>query len=173
MHCSLIAAISADGFIARTALERSFDWTSEADKAFYVSQIKSADAIIMSLKTFSTFSRYPKGSRWILYTNQPENFVNPAPGVISAEATKETPLAVMARLEQEGVQKIMVAGGSSVYTQFLQAGVVDTVYLTLEPVFFGTGVGLFNQSLGTTLVSLVKTTQLSEQTLLLEYAVVK
>ena len=52
MEVFIIAAITADGFIARSENDRSFDWTSPEDKQFYLRQIKRADAIIMGSPTY-------------------------------------------------------------------------------------------------------------------------
>jgi len=172
MHVFLIAAITADGYIGRDANDRSFDWTSQEDKQFYVKSIKRAKAVVMGLRTFKTFTRYPKGNRYILYTNRPEEFINPKPEVIEAMATKEDPKVIIEQLEAEGFSEVAIAGGASIYTLFLKAGVIDTLYLTVEPILFGKGVPLFTEEVSVDL-ELKNCTQLSPQTLLVEYKVKK
>ena len=54
----------------------------------------------------------------------------------------------------------------------MQASLIDTLYLTMEPVVFGEGIKLFNGSIDPKL-SLKSVTNLSEQTVLLEYLVQK
>lgn len=144
---TLIAAQTVDGFIGRTNRESSFDWTSPEDKQFYISVIKQADVIIMGRATFGTFSRYPRGAHFVIMTREPEAFSNPRPAVITAEASDEVPARLIERLRQAGKQKIVIAGGSSIYGQFLAAGVVDRLLLTIEPLLFGQGVKLVDQSL--------------------------
>ncbi|MBU1014895.1 dihydrofolate reductase family protein, partial [Patescibacteria group bacterium] len=61
-------------------------------------------------------------------------------------------------------------GGSSVYTQFLQARVVDTLYLTYEPVLLGKGIKLLNEGMELRL-KLVSQQKLGEGRMLLEYNV--
>ena len=168
MNCFLIAALTADGFIGRNTDDRSFNWTSEEDKSFYVDLIKSADVIVMGSKTFQTFRKHPKGSRWEVYTRSPQKFVNKKPDIIQASGTNEKPKELIDRLEKEGVNTVVIAGGSSIYTMFMRAGVVDKLYLTVEPILFGDGVKLFNESLDINL-KLESVKQLSSQTLLLEY----
>ena len=168
MNCFLIVALTADGFIGRKSDDRSFNWTSKEDKVFYVDLIKSADVIVMGSKTFQTFKKHPKGSRWEVYTRSPQKFVNEKPKIIQASGTNEKPKELINRLEKEGVNNVVIAGGSSIYTMFMQAGVVDKLYLTVEPVLFGDGVKLFNESLDINL-KLESVKQLSSQTLLLEY----
>ena len=55
---------------------------------------------------------------------------------------------------------------------FITAGVVDKLYLSVEPVLFGQGMTLFNKELDIKL-ELVDTKKLGEQTVLLEYNVLK
>jgi len=124
----------------------------------------------MGSKTFETFRKHPRDSRWEIYTRSPQEFVNHKPDIIQACGTDEKPKELIERLEKEGVQSIAVCGGASIYTMFMKAGVVDRLYLTVESVLFGDGVKLFNQSFDKKL-SLVKTQNLSPQTLLLEYSV--
>ncbi|HEX7018195.1 MAG TPA: dihydrofolate reductase family protein [Patescibacteria group bacterium] len=170
MEVYLLAAQTIDGFIARHKDDRSFDWTSPEDKQFYVSKIKEADAIVIGRTTFETFSRHPKNSRWILYTSQPEKFTNPKPEVIQAEATDEDPRALIERLRKEGCQKVAISGGSSIYALFMEAGVIDTLYLTIEPVLFGEGIKLFSQPLPNSTLQLKKVHPLGEHTIVLEYS---
>lgn len=169
----LLAAVTADGFIARSANDRSFDWTSWEDKKFYVEQIKTVDAIIMGRKSFETFSKYPKNSRWVLYTSKPETFVNPKPTVIKAEATDEDPRQLIERLTNEGCQRIAICGGASIYTIFMNAGLVDTLFLTVEPVLFGSGVSLFSQKIKDKYahLSIRRIHNLSDQTKVFEYLI--
>jgi len=170
MIISLIAAVTVDGCIGRTSTDRSFEWTSAEDKQFYIDSIKRAKVIIMGLRTFQTFTRYPKGLKFVLYTSKPEEFENPKPHLIETWATKADPHQVIDHLEKEGHQEVIICGGASIYTLFLQAELVDRLYLTVEPVLFGKGVPLFSGELNTKL-QLIASRNLSAQTLLLEYAV--
>lgn len=172
MQITLIAAVTADGFIGQTKTSSSFDWTSAADKQFYVAQLKAADAIVMGRTTFNTFSRHPKNSSWYIYTSKPAEFVNVKPEVMHAEGTNESPAELIARLRALGKQNILIAGGSSIYQQFMAAGVVDRVLLTVEPVLFGSGVRLFDQAFEPMKqLQLTKVQQLSSETVVLEYLV--
>lgn len=172
MHISLIAAITIDGFIGRSADDRSFDWTSTEDKKHYIQHIKESDCLVMGRTTFETVQRYPQDSRWVIYTSSPDAFENPAPERIQLEATAEDPAALIERLESEGVEQLTICGGSSIYTQFLRADLVDRMYLTVEPVVFGDGISLFSDALPKELQqvwSLSKQRLLNEDSILLVY----
>jgi dihydrofolate reductase len=55
---------------------------------------------------------------------------------------------------------------------FMDAGVVDKLYLTVEPIIFGDGIHLFNKALDKKL-ELQEIIKLNSQTILLDYNVVK
>jgi dihydrofolate reductase len=150
------------------ATDRSFDWTSPEDKQFYVDTIKRTRAVVMGLRTFQTFTRYPKGLKFVLYTSKPEDFVNPKPHLIETWATKEDPKTVIETLAREGYEEVAICGGASIYTMFLKAGLVDQLDLTIEPVMFGRGVPLLSEEVNVQL-ELAEAKNLSAQTLLHTY----
>lgn len=170
MEIFLIAATTADGYIGRHSTDKSTNWTSTEDKQFYVSLIKTADVIVMGSTSFDTFDRYPKNSNWVIYDFHPENRTNPAPDRIRFQATKTDPKELVQSFKQQGYQKVAICGGKSIYTMFLTAGLIDKLYLTVEPVIFGDGIPLFDKPAETKL-NLEKVHTLSEQTIVLEYKV--
>lgn len=162
--------MSVDGFIAQETDQSSFHWTSVEDKQFYIQTIKELKTVVMGSTSFKTFTRYPKGLRFIIYTSKPDEFVNPKPEVISAEGTNEDPKALVERLEKEGVEEVCIAGGASIYAQFMNANVVDRLLLTVEPIVFGDGVKIFNQKMEKQL-KLEKIHHIADQTKVMEYSV--
>ena len=58
-------------------------------------------------------------------------------GGVAAITVAEGISAVLADLAQRGVRRLMVEGGSSVQTEFLQAGLVDELHLAVAPFFVG------------------------------------
>lgn len=164
MKTVLVAAITADGFIGRTS-DHLADWTGKADKKLFVAVTKQAGAMVMGSKTFATIGRALPGRRTIIYTSHPERIT--AEGV---ETTSETPRELVARLGREGAPGLAIAGGASVYRQFMEAGVVDELYLTVAPLVFGSGVPLFSGELDIKL-ELLESTKLDENTVLLHYKV--
>ena len=164
MKVSLIAALTADGLIGRTA-DHLADWTGPEDKKLFVRVTKEAGAMVFGSKTFATFGRALPGRRNIVLTSKPKQIT-----ATDVETTAETPQALVQRLAKEGVNGLAVCGGASIYTQFMQARVVDEIYLTISPVLFGTGVPLFTADLDVRL-SLLEAKNLNAHTILLHYAV--
>ncbi len=166
MIVALIAAVSANGKISQYEGQTSLDWTSKEDLKFFVSKTKELGVVVMGRKTFDTIGKPLKDRRVIVLSSQPAR-----EAMDGVEFTSEAPEALVARLEKEGVEGVALAGGSSVYGQFLAAGLVHELYLTVEPVLFGAGVPLAS-GFDRVDLELIDTTPIGDQALLLHYRVV-
>lgn len=166
MKTFIIAAITADGFIGRDS-GHTADWTGDEDKKVFVRLTKEAGTMIMGSRTFATIGRALPGRRTIVYTSKPE-----AIHAENIETTNEDPTVLLSRLEQEGTHAVAICGGASIYNLFMQAGVVDELYLTVSPLLFGQGLPLFTESLNSPL-QLLDSTPLADGAVLLHYATVK
>lgn len=164
MKVFIIAAMTADGFIGRDATHLA-DWTSKEDKQLFVRLTKEAGVIVMGSSTFATIGRALPGRRMIVYTTKPD--LIDAEGV---EVTDKPPEKLIAQLEKEGAGGVAVCGGASIYDLFVRSGIINELYLTVEPKLFGVGVPLFANQLDTDL-SLLETEKLNEHTVLLHYRV--
>jgi dihydrofolate reductase len=169
MKIFIIAATSADGFIAKDSTHSAF-WTSKEDKARFVKLTKEAGVVVMSSVTFATLPRPLKERRNIVYTRTPEKFAGD-PKYEGVELTSENPADLINRLTAEGIQSVAICGGSQIYTLFMKTGLVDTIYLTIEPILFGKGITLFNEDIQRQL-QLVAAEGTASGSLLLEYKVV-
>ncbi len=149
----IVAAQTIDGFIARNKTEFT-NWTSKEDKRRLVSLTKEAGVMVMGATTFRTFPKPLKGRHHVIYSRterfedswkswDPQNMHQP-----DTEGTVETttlpPRELIAQLAERGYTKIAICGGESIYTAFLEAGIVTHMYLTIEPIQFGNGIQLFS-----------------------------
>lgn len=166
MKTFIIAAQTLDGFIARKSADNSFDWTSKEDKDFFISKTKEAGVVVMGRNTFETIGKPLAGRRTIVMSRSEKVEVD------GVESTDEAPEGLCARLEKEGVNEVAIAGGASIYTAFLKAGLVDKIFLTIESHVFGDGIKLFNE-IHDKKLELISNTKLGENTLLLEYSIIK
>lgn len=170
MHVFLIAALTADGFIGRSDDHKSTRWTSKEDAAFFQEKTKKAGVVIMGRKTYETIGKPLPGRLNVVYSRQNSALDNSDSGENkNLQCTQESPEELLARLEDEGHSEVAICGGASIYTLFLENGLVDTLYLTIEPVLFGDGVKLFNKQLNKKL-QLENQLKLSSQTIVLEYS---
>lgn len=144
MKVILIATITADGFIAQTS-DHLANWSSKADKALFVRVTKELGTMVMGARTFATIGRALPGRHTIVLTHHPELIT-----VDQIEATSETAGNLVARLTDAGTPGLAVCGGAEVYTQFMEAGLVDEAYLVTEPLSFGQGITLFSRPIAAT-----------------------
>ena len=163
MKTFLIAALSADGFIAKNSSHLS-DWTSKEDKQFFVEMTKKAGVIVMGQNTYETIGKPLPDRLNVVYSRNKE--------YEGVEVTKREAKELLHDLEKRGYQEVAIVGGAAIYTMFMKAGAVDKLYLSIEPILFGKGMTLFNEELDAKL-ELKNVSKLGEQTVLLEYNVVK
>lgn len=163
----IIASVTADGFIARDGSQSSLDWTSREDTQAFVRLTKEAGIMVMGSATFATIGRALPGRKTVVYTRHPEKLA----GITDVEATDEAPAALVRRLAEAGYGRLAVCGGATIYRQFLDAGVVDEIYLTIEPVLFGAGVPLLD-GMADTRLALVGHHLLNDDTLQVHYKVI-
>ena len=159
----IIAAVSADGFIAKDTQHSPMYWSSKADKKRFVELTKRAGVVVMGSSTYKTIGQPLKERVNIVYSKN-----HSFEGI---EVTQKSPIELITDLETRGFKEVAICGGSQIYTMFMKAGVVDTLYLTVEPILFGKGITIFNDDLHYKLV--LQNSQVSESTgtLLAEYKV--
>lgn len=159
----IIAALTADGYIAKHE-NHPVSWTSKDDKKIFVSLTKRAGVVIMGSRTYETIGHPLKDRKMIVYTRD-----KTYEGV---ETTQEDPEKLLEKLEKEGFEEVAICGGASIYTLFMNRGLIHKLYLTIEGILFGKGLNLFNEELDFKL-SLVSSKQIGDNTVLLEYNIEK
>lgn len=162
MTVFIIAALTADGFIGRDSSHLA-DWTSKEDKRFFVEMTKKAGVVVMGSNTYETIGKPLPGRLNIVYSRE-----KTYEGV---ETTQKPPLELLEGLQKQGYRKVAICGGATIYNMFMEAGVVNKLYLTIEPVLFGSGIRLFQKEFEKKL-ELVSVGKLGEQGVLLEYNVI-
>lgn len=164
MKVTLIAALSADGYIAKSA-DHPADWTSKQDKRLFMELTKRARVIIFGRNTYETIGKALPGRLNIIYTSR----ALPNPDI---ETTNEAPDKLLKRLQKQGYDEVAVCGGRAIYDLFLKENLIDELFLTIEPVLFGNGINLSSSPSGTAL-SLIECKKLNDNTLNLHYKVIK
>ncbi len=167
----LIAAQSIDGFIAR-ADRPGTDFCSDADANFLRTALKDFDSLIMGRKTYDTLRERILNSdtrRYLrkIVTRDPANYsADTRPELV--EFTSASPADTLAELAKRGRKKTALLGGGEIYTQYLAAGLVDELWLSVEPLLFGAGTPLINKDCQQKL-ELLSSAPLGDNTILLKY----
>jgi len=141
-QCSVFIAASLDGFIARP--DGAIDWLGPmarpGEDYGYQRFFDSIDAIVFGRKTYETalgFDAWPyAGKRCVVLTHRPLEARH-------GEERHEGVLDVLVdRLGAEGVRRAYIDGGE-VIRQFLAAGLIDDLTISIVPVLLGEGLPLF------------------------------
>jgi dihydrofolate reductase len=164
MNCFIIAAISADGFIAQSEKLVSLQWTSKEDKKRFIELTKHAGVVVMGSTTFLTLPKPLKDRINIVYSRDINKKIE------GAEVTQDAPIELLKKLEARGFGEVAICGGSHIYSLFIKAKAVNKLYLTVEPILFGNGIRLFNEE-NVAKLKLLNMEKTETGTLLLEYEV--
>ena len=162
----LLMAQTLDGKIAKDS-DHFPDWTGKADKRLFVEITKAAGALIMGSKTFDTLGKPLPGRKNIVMTRNPRRISS----WDNLVYTNLTPQALLAELESEGYREVVLAGGTRINSIFLRAGLIDELIVTITPMIFGSGIGLFEEGIEVDLV-LEEFRPLDEARVCLHYRVV-
>jgi len=175
MRTVLIAAQSVDGFITRHD-EPGVAFTSPEDKAYFRTVLAGFEAGIFGGETYrvsrQAIQANPAGLRLrIVLTRTPGRYAADAvPG--SLEFTHSAPADLVAGLHARGFQHCALLGGSQAHSLFLESGLVDEVWLTVEPRLFGGGTPLLARRADIRL-ELHAVEKLAPHTLVLKYRVLR
>lgn len=142
MNCFIISCLTADGYIGKNS-SHAAHWTSKEDKKRFIEITKRAGVMVMGLNTWLTFGGKPLKDRLhIVYSPTPlDNLPD------KVEYTNKSPKDLLIELEGRGFKEVAICGGSQIYTMFMKSGLVNKLYLTIEPILFGDGVRLFKEDL--------------------------
>jgi dihydrofolate reductase len=173
VHITIADVISLNGKITKGDNPNIHEWSSAEDWQHFVQLRDQHDAVIIDRHTYETVRPPAELDRLrIVFTSTPERFSGAAvPGQL--EFVNVSPSELAERLAQEGHQKVLIAGGARLCSDFLAAGLVDDVY-SFEPVLFGTGKSMLSETDLNISLQLQSVEQLNERgTLLARYSVIK
>ena len=176
MKIIMVVVTSINGKITRADESDFYKWTSKEDEDYFFDLLKKNKVVLMGSNSFNAVKEKikPDPDRLrIILTSQPEKYNNfKVAGEI--EFWSNTPIQTVKKLERLGYKKIILTGGGAVNSSFLKDGLVDEVWITIEPKLFGSGkpvTGPNNFDIDLKLKELV---QLNKKgTLLLKYLVIK
>lgn len=143
MKIILVAAMSQDGYIAD--MNGSVKaWTSVEDQAFFEDIMSKHSLMVMGSRTFDASPKKPiEGARRVVLTRQPEKY---ASLTVSGQLEFRTMSPTEFVSEHNDYETCLLLGGGLVYEAFLDAGFVDEIYLTREPVKLKAGTPLLAQT---------------------------
>lgn len=172
MRVILDSVITANGMIARA--DNTKDWSSKEDWAEFITIAKKAETIIIGKRTYDV-ARRTTGLldvvklRVVLTHHTDQQPTEPETIFMNA-----SPAAILQFIESKGYRTALVSGGRHINSLFIKAGLVDELYLTVEPLILGRGIPLFaDGDFDSRLKLLEVKTLTNHQTVQLHYKVIK
>lgn len=146
MEITLVMVCSVDGIIARDTEDSPFLWNSKEDKQHFVKVTKEIGAVLMGSATYlaSGLKTYKDRIGFVATSNPDKLSLGE-----NMYSVKGTPEEIVNVISAKGIEKLALIGGSNLNAQFLKAGLVNKICLTVEPIIFGEGIRLANLPLET------------------------
>ncbi|MCW7754483.1 dihydrofolate reductase family protein [Desulfobotulus sp. H1] len=162
----LVMARTLDGRTARGPGD-PLGWTERADKVHFADFTRRVGVVIMGAKTFDAMGAPLPGRKNIVFTRSPEKRAGNSPNLVFTSGPVEK---VLANLADQGYREAALIGGSELNAVFARKGCIDEMMVTVSPLFFGEGPGLFAETVSMDL-QLAGVKLLGENSLLLHYRV--
>ena len=139
MRIILVFVSTLDGKITKWGDPKVSSWTSEEDKKYFRKTWNEAPVIIMGSNTFRAEKLGSDGDHPIVVMTRHPSAYKDKEERGRLEFSDESPSGLAARFEKAHFETMVVVGGAHIATSFLKAGLIDEIWLTIEPRIFGKG----------------------------------
>ncbi|MBI3485923.1 dihydrofolate reductase family protein [Candidatus Daviesbacteria bacterium] len=164
----LYMAISANGFIAREDDDTS--WISAKEWESYSEFVRRAGCLIVGHRTYNILTKQPEFSEFEkikIVVLSHKDFKTLASHHLVAKNPKEA-LNLL-----KDFKEVVVAGGGILNSSFIKQGLIDEVYLDIEPIILGNGIKLFAEDKFSIDLKLLDFKKISENEIQLHYEIEK
>ncbi len=158
-------AISLDGYIA--GRDGDTNWVLDEEyKEFWRTAKKYGNAIY-GRRTYDGDPVPLEGALNVIVTHHPLKDYRPY------HFTDRSPREILRELEDKGYKTALVCGGGDINGLFAKEGLIDEVYLDVEPVVLGEGIPLFGKEKLKIGLKFLETNRIGTKTVQLHYKVIK
>ena len=172
MKITIYIATSANGFISNS--RNVPDWLSPEYGQGFFGICQKTKAVIMGKKTYDILApdHLPlkaDGATVVLTSH-----TDIAPANPTVVFTSARPDDIVAMLENKGFSEAVIIGGASTMSQFINAGLVNDIFMVVEPILFGgKPLPLVEKLARDVKLKLLDSTQLNDSTLQLHYQITR
>ncbi|MBP6085335.1 dihydrofolate reductase family protein [Candidatus Gracilibacteria bacterium] len=170
MKAILYMATTLNGIIATH--DDSADFITPAEAASYVSAVKNAGAVVVGRRTYEILSTQPEFQEFL---KAGVRIVVVSLGNVELKDKNHT----IAHSPKEALDlvsnfaEVIIAGGGKLNSAFLDANLIDEIYLDMEPAIVSSGIPLFSSSVADRELQFLGSKQFGEHEIQLHYKVVK
>lgn len=171
MKTILYMGITPNGYIAKE--DGDSEWTSDEDLQGFYNHSKEAGNVIMGKNTHLITVKYnyfpfPDALNIVVSREAIEN--KWGDNVI---ITDQSPKEILSLLQEKDFNIAFLIGGGQLNSSFMKEGLIDEIYLDVEPLIFGKGIEVFADSDFEYKLELLETKKLNSNTVQLHYNVKK
>jgi len=171
MKITIYMAVSTNGLISNS--RNVPDWLSEQYGQGFYAICQKYKAVIMGRTTYAILAPdylplKTEGTTVVLTTDKQLRSDNPTVVFTSSHASE-----IVEMLARKGHTEAVIIGGAMTISAFMNAGLVDDLYLVIEPVLFSGGLPLLKEVETDAALKLLEVTKLNDNTVQLHYALQK
>ena len=165
-HYYAVAAVTLDGFIARYPGHKT-DWTSKEDYAHLQAMEDKADVLLLGRTTYE-LAKKPLSRRNCIVMTGRVNGVKKASGKLVYINPEKASIEKF--VKENNYRMVCVLGGRGAYDYCMKKNLLDELWITIEPVLFGNGIGMVSEEIAMRRMNLVSVKKLNKKgSLLLHY----
>ncbi len=143
--CIAAVAMTIDGKIARYSGHAS-NWTSKEDKRHLHKIEDSCDVMVVGRKSYKLAQKPLSKRNVVVFTRSVETTQKESERLVLLNPQNVDFVKFAA---EKNYSRACVLGGPEIYSYFLEHNLLDELYITVEPLVFGEGLGLFNRPVET------------------------
>lgn len=169
MKVILYMATTANGYIAKPNHETPW---SDAEFTSYSNKVKEASNLIIGKTTYDLMLEENA------FADLNEPFVVVLTSSNKKPVRKKTVFVknfkeALRVLEKQGFQTALVGGGGQADTAALESGLIEEIFIDVEPMVFGRGIPLFAPSNSDLKLKLLETKKIGDSGVQLHYQIIK
>ena len=141
-HVTAFAVMTRDWYIARHPGHSTLEWRSKEDGGFFTRHLDAlgeTGVIVVGSNTYATVRERLSKRNCVVFTHFTPSITQVNKKLLLYNPAGASLAEVLGRYK-----KVALIGGAQTYAYFLERDLIDEVYLTVEPVEFGSGLRFFN-----------------------------
>lgn len=173
MKTILYMAMSVNGYIARANGDEDFlshkNWEAFSEIA------KECGCFVIGRKTYEAVQGWGEKYSFDTIEARAKVVVTKNKDFKADEkyTVADSPADALAKLKALGFEKVLVTGGATINSAFMQAGLIDEIFLNVEPFVLGQGVPLFSEEEFAFKLNFLGTREIGDGIIQLRYQVEK
>lgn len=141
MKTILYLAVSLNGYIAKE--NDNVDWVSEAQWRHYRDMLKRTKNAIVGRRTYKLMAEDEFIKECDFYVLTSDKTIKSKYSNI--HIFKDSPKKLIEELEKNGAGEVLIAGGGRLNSSFIKEGLINEIFLDMEPIILGKGIPLFRE----------------------------